>query len=191
MPGKADIRLQALSSRRALSQTERHLKSLQICKEIVALPEYRLAETVMVYLDFRDEVETTRIAQETLRTGKRLVIPLCNQLDTDIIACEIFDLSEDVHSGMMGIREPHPRRLRPVSAKEIDLVLVPGVAFDYHGNRIGFGKGYYDRFLPQLREDVLVIGLAFSCQLVEEIENEKHDYKMSLLITENGVIYRR
>jgi 5-formyltetrahydrofolate cyclo-ligase len=184
---KREIRKKALHSRKSLSQEQRRQKSARILKKILSLSVYCTSRTIMVYLDFQDEVETTEIAREILRTDKRLLIPYCHK--QDIIACEISDLTQDVYPGMLGIREPHPERLRSVSPEEIDLALVPGVAFDYRGNRIGFGKGYYDRFLPKLREGTPVIGLAFACQLVEKIEAEEHDYKMSLLITENGVIY--
>jgi 5-formyltetrahydrofolate cyclo-ligase len=187
MLGKTEIRKKALHNRKSLGKEERREKSAQILREILSLPVYCTSRTIMVYLDFRDEVETSEIAREILRTKKRLIIPYCH--NQDIIACEISDLSQDVRPGMLGIREPRPEKLRTVSPREIDLALVPGVAFDYQGNRIGFGKGYYDRFLPKLREDTLTIGLAFCCQLVEKIEAEEHDYKMSLLITENGVIY--
>lgn len=189
MPDKVEIRRIALQARRALSEDERRIKSRRICETVLSLAEYRTAQAVMVYLDFRDEVETTELAGRILQAGKRLLIPLCKQARTSLIACEIFNLSDDLHSGLWGIREPHPEKIRPVSPKNIDLAIVPGASFDNQGNRIGFGKGYYDRFLPELRKGVPVIGLAFSCQLTDEIEAEDHDYKMSLLVTENGVTY--
>jgi 5-formyltetrahydrofolate cyclo-ligase len=92
---------------------------------------------------------------------------------------------------MMGIREPRPDNFRPVAAEEIDLVLVPGVAFDLEGNRVGYGAGYYDRFLPSLRKDALIVGIAFSCQLFDKFDREEHDVKMALLITEKGILNLR
>lgn len=189
MQEKAETRKEMLARRKALSPAERHEKSAQILKEVLSLSEYQTSHTVMVYLDFRDEVETTELAEQILRDGKMLLIPFCKPESTELIPCDIFNLSSDLQPGMWGIREPHPEKVKPISPKEIDLVVVPGVAFDLQGNRIGFGKGYYDRFLPQLRQDAIAIGVAFSCQLLEEIPAESYDYKMSLLITENGVIY--
>lgn len=189
MAGKAEIRKMVLQSREKLNQAERLSKSKEIYRTVLSLPEYGTSQTVMTYLNYKDEAETTRIAQDTLRRGKRLIIPLCDPSTCEIIPCEILDLSRDLHPGMWGIREPHPEKRRPVSPKEIDLVLVPGVAFDTRGNRIGFGKGYYDRLLPELRKDARTVGLAFSCQIVEKIKAEEHDVKISLLVTENGVIY--
>jgi 5-formyltetrahydrofolate cyclo-ligase len=188
MPGKAEIRVEALKNRRALAAVERREKSSRIWENIITLSQFRTSQTIMTYLHYREEVETSGIAQEILRQGKRLLVPLCKQEETELIACEIRDLSRDVCPGLLGIPEPRPEALRPVPPQEIDLVLVPGVAFDYQGHRIGYGKGYYDRFLPKLKPDAGVIGLAFACQVVEKIEPAEHDYPVSWLVTEKGVI---
>jgi len=184
---KHSLRNLALNRRKLLSTEERSEKSLKIIEKIKNLPEFCSSYTVMVYLNFRDEVETTELARDILLSGKRLLIPLCGA--RDITACEIKDIKADVHEGMWGIREPRPDRITPVAPEEIDLVIVPGAAFDFKGNRIGYGRGYYDRYLSQVRSDTIIIGTAFSCQLVEDIQAEEHDFKIPLLITENGVIY--
>lgn len=184
---KAQIREKALTCRQSLSAVERKQKSSQILKTIMATPFFAAAECIMLYLNFRDEVKTTPLAEEILKNGKRLVIPYCETRTTQIIPCEIQDLAKDVGLSSFGIREPLADFFRPVAPTKIDLALVPGLAFDYQGNRIGFGKGYYDRFLPQLRADVCVIGVAFACQVFERIPAESHDYKMSLLVTEDGL----
>lgn len=186
---KENLRKQILSVRAQLTEKERSEKSARITRQILALSEYCKSENIMLYLNFRDEVETTELARITLEYGKKLIVPYCP--GKNIIPCLIDSVDNDVEPGRMGIREPRKDKIRKVAPREIDLVLVPGVAFDFSGNRLGYGKGYYDRFLPLLREDALVIGLAFACQLVEKIAVEEHDYKMSLLITENGVIYPR
>lgn len=187
MPGKAEIREMALNLRLALGEAERARKSEQIKEEILALHELKIARTVMAYVNFREEVQTTGLLREMLQSGKRVLVPYC--LNREMISCRIFNIDSDLRPGKFGIREPLPERLLIVPPAEIDLVLVPGVAFDYQGNRIGYGKGYYDRFLPQLRTQATVAGVAFCCQLFPEIEAEEHDYKMSLLISENSVIY--
>ena len=188
MLSKAQIREKALACRQNLSPAERKQKSSQIKKIILASSFFAEAEWIMLYLNFRDEVETTQLAEEVLKRGKRLVIPYCEKRSIQIIPCEISDLNREVGLSSYGIREPLADFFRPVAAEKIDLALVPGVAFDYHGNRIGLGKGYYDRFLPQLRADACVVGVAFACQLFERIPTESHDHKMSLLVTEQGVI---
>lgn len=170
-----------------MAEVERKQKNEAIARNILSLPVYQDSATIMMYLNYWDEVDTGGIAEDTLQAGKRLVIPLCK--GDIIIPSEIKHLEEDVQIGMFGIREPRPTNSKTVQPKDIDIILVPGVAFDTQGNRIGFGKGFYDRFLPQLRDDVSIIGLAYSCQVVDKIDAEDHDFKMSLLVTENGVVY--
>lgn len=184
---KKQLRKNILQERNLLDEVQLKEKSNEIMRQILSLPTFLTSSTIMIYFDFKAEVETGGLAHEILKAGKRLVAPLC--IGQDIVAYEVLDISEDVSPGMFGIREPRPDKCRLISPAEIDLVLVPGVAFDNKGNRIGYGRGYYDRFLPQLKKNCFVIGLAFSCQLVEKIEVEAHDIKMSLLVTENGVIY--
>jgi len=184
---KKQIRKDTAECRKKLNKIQRWEKSSSIQREILALPAYRDSRIVMVYLNFREEVETALIVQETLGCGKKVAVPYCP--NNDIIPCLIKDIDHDVRPGKFGVPEPLQDRVKTVEPGEIDLVLVPGVAFDLQGNRLGYGKGYYDRFLPKMREGVPVIGLAFACQLVESIEAEEHDFKMTLLVTENGIIY--
>ncbi|UWG98254.1 5-formyltetrahydrofolate cyclo-ligase [Dehalobacter sp. DCM] len=181
------LRKTILKNRRAINEEERSQKNAAIERNILSLPIYKESGTIMMYLNYWDEVDTGGIAEDTLQAGKRLVIPLCK--GEIIIPYEIKRLEEDVQIGMFGIREPRPGNSRVVVPSDIDIVLVPGVAFDGRGNRIGFGKGFYDRFLPQLRDNVTIVGLAYSCQIVDKIDAEAHDFTMSLLVTENGVIY--
>jgi len=188
MLSKAQIRENALACRQSLDAVEREHKSSQIRKTIMDAPFFAAAEWIMLFLNFRYEVETTPLAEEIIKRGKRLVIPYCEKRSTQIIPCEICDLTKEVGLSSFGIREPLADFFRPVAPEKIDLVLVPGLAFDWHGNRIGFGKGYYDRFLPQLRKDAWVVGVAFACQVFEQIPAEAHDYRMSLLVTEEGLL---
>ncbi|NLL51499.1 MAG: 5-formyltetrahydrofolate cyclo-ligase [Peptococcaceae bacterium] len=186
---KESFRQEALRRRKALSPLERRQKSALIFKELQSLRVFEPCQTIMTYLNFRDEVETTPIAEKILQDGKDLIIPFCQR--REIVPCAITDLVKDVQVSNFGIREPLPDRLKPVSPEEIDLVLVPGLAFDYHGHRIGFGAGYYDRFLPRLRQDAVIIGIAFACQLFDNLPREDYDYKLPLLVTENGLINAR
>lgn len=184
---KQRLRKEKAALRAALTKEERLHKSREIHKQLTKLPEFQEAGQIMLYLDFRQEVETTGLAEQILAEGKELIIPCCR--DRNIIPCRINNLAEDIAPGKLGIREPKEKFVRGIDPRKIDLVVVPGVVFDLQGNRIGYGAGYYDRFLPRLRDDVPVIGVAFSCQLVKKILTESYDRKMSLLVTENSVIY--
>ncbi|MDD2233580.1 MAG: 5-formyltetrahydrofolate cyclo-ligase [Desulfitobacteriaceae bacterium] len=182
MKDKKEIRKQVLAKRASLGETARTEKSLLIQKKVMALAEYRIARTLMLFMNFRDEVETKGLAEDILAGGKQLVLPFCEPGGI-IIPAVIKDLGELV-TGMWGIREPAGERLVKAEISEIDFVLVPGAAFDLAGNRLGYGMGYYDRFFRLLSPSVPRVAVAFNCQIIAGVPVVEHDKKMSLLITE-------
>ncbi len=98
------------------------------------------------------------------------------------------DIENDLQVARFGLLEPKPETLRPVDPQELDLVIVPGVAFDREGFRIGFGAGYYDRFLPKLRKDSVLISLVYDFQLMPKVPREPHDIAVHWIITEKELI---
>jgi 5-formyltetrahydrofolate cyclo-ligase len=183
---KTAIRKQAHENRR--QQQEKDAVSERIVRRFMDLPEYEKAGTVMFYVDVRDEVRTRQALPEALASGKRIVVPYC--LDGEL---ELFWLEnmEELELGMYRILEPKVE-LRDVAAKrltptDLDLVMVPGVAFDRNGGRTGHGKGYYDKLLQHARKDAPLIALSFECQLFEEIPAESHDIFMDKVVTEDAV----
>jgi 5-formyltetrahydrofolate cyclo-ligase len=185
-PLKQQIREQAHANRNA--QENKDELSREIVARCMALPEYQRAQTVLFYLDVRSEVRTRNDLGKALASGKKIVVPYC--VDGEL---ELFHLeSEDELSvGMYRILEPKPE-LRTVAAKrvdvdDIDLIIVPGVAFDRRGGRTGHGKGYYDKMLEHARHDTPLVALAFECQLFDEIPMQDHDVFMDKVITEKAV----
>ena len=183
---KTAIRKQAHENRRA--QPEKDVVSTNIVDRFMELPEYQSAKTVMFYVDVRDEVRTRQALPSALASGKRIVVPYC--LDGEL---ELFWLEnmEELELGMYRILEPR-NELRTVASKhlqptDLDLVMVPGVAFDRNGGRTGHGKGYYDKLLQHARLDAPLIALAFECQMFEKIPAESHDIYMDRIVTENDV----
>jgi 5-formyltetrahydrofolate cyclo-ligase len=183
---KTAIRKQAHENRRA--QQDKDAISIQIVDRFMSLPEYHASKTVMFYVDVRDEVRTRQALPAALASGKRIVVPYC--LDGEL---ELFWLEnmEELELGMYRILEPKIE-LRTVAAKhfqptDLDLVMVPGVAFDRTGGRTGHGKGYYDKLLQHARLDAPLIALSFECQLFEKIPAESHDIYMDKIVTENAV----
>jgi len=184
---KQQIREQAHANRNA--QENKDELSQQIVAKFMALPEYQAATTVLFYLDVRSEVRTRHSLQAALESGKKIVVPYCiegNEL-------ELFHLEslEELSVGMYKILEPK-LELRDLPAKkvpvqEIDLIMVPGVAFDRHGGRTGHGKGYYDRLLDDARPETPLVALAFECQMFEEIPMQSHDVSMDRVITESAI----
>lgn len=185
---KQAVRKEMLAQRAALTVQERLIKSKDIQAAVSALPEFQNARVPMLFLNFRDEVETTALAQAALGQGKRLVLPRCAPKGV-LIPAVVADLEMDIAPGMWGIREPKAEGLVKAEPAAIDFVLVPGAAFDLTGNRLGYGAGYYDRFFELLDPDVPRIAVAFACQVIPQVPADPHDKKMDALITEDG-LYR-
>jgi 5-formyltetrahydrofolate cyclo-ligase len=183
---KQEIRAQVHAHRR--SQAHKARLSRQICHKLAALPEYARAAAVMFYLELGSEVRTRHFLPTAWREGKRIVIPYCagDQL-------ELFHLQgiDELAPGMLRILEPKPELLtrpdRRADVSELDLVVVPGVAFDRRGGRIGRGKGYYDRFLRLVRPHTALVALAFECQMIPEVPMLPHDVYVHKVITEEAV----
>jgi 5-formyltetrahydrofolate cyclo-ligase len=184
---KKEIRAQAHERRNA--QESKDELSRDICARFVALAEYVRAQTVMYYIDVRSEVRTRHDLPQALAQGKKIVVPWCN----DQGELELFHLENmnELAIGMYKILEPAPAvRLLPakqVKAQELDLIMVPGVAFDRTGARMGHGKGYYDKLLQHARPDAPLVALAFECQLFPEIPTAAHDIFMDSIITERAI----
>ena len=183
---KRAARKQAEANRRALPDKDEATQI--IWDKLVALPEYARAGTVMCYVDFGSEVRTRPFLSAALGGDKRIVVPYC--LDGEL-GLFLLRSMEELAPGTWGILEPRGELRaaadRLVEAAELDLVLVPGVAFDRRGGRLGHGKGYYDRLLARVRPDTARVALAFECQVFGEIPTEPHDVRMHAVITEEAV----
>jgi 5-formyltetrahydrofolate cyclo-ligase len=181
---KKAIRERAHENRR--QQQNKEELSRAICERFMSLPEYATARTVMFYVDVRSEVRTRDFLATALTHGKKIVVPRCN----DQGELELFWLKsmDDLAIGMYKILEPKPelRNLpdRQIPVAELDLIMVPGVAFTREGARMGHGKGYYDKLLEHARPDAPLVALAFECQLFPEIPTQAHDVLMDKIITE-------
>lgn len=187
---KQALREEAHANRRA--QENKDQLSRQICQTFAALPEYAAAQTVLVYIDVRTEVRTREFLPVALSHGKRIVVPYCVEG-----TLELFHLQsmEELSVGMYKILEPKPelrnQAAKKVAPDEIELVMVPGVAFDRRGARMGHGFGYYDKLLEHVRADAPLVALAFECQIFDEIPTAPHDVFMDKIITQNAVYVGR
>jgi 5-formyltetrahydrofolate cyclo-ligase len=187
---KTEIRKQAHENRK--NQPNKDEISAEIVDRFVQLPEYHAAQTVMFYVDVRDEVRTRQALPGALQSGKRIVVPYC--LDGELELFHLEDMDE-LELGMYRILEPKAE-LRSVTSKhlkpaDLDLVMVPGVAFDRQGGRTGHGKGYYDKLLQHARLDAPLVALSFECQLFDEIPAEEHDIFMDKVVTEANIFVGR
>jgi 5-formyltetrahydrofolate cyclo-ligase len=186
MTEKADIRKRILRLRDAMTQDQIAAGSAAALERLTLLEPVRRALTLLIYLNFGSEVGTDDLVRWGLRSGKRIAVSRCIPESRGLAACLIGDLGE-VAPGHYGIREPKAHLIRPVPAGEIDVVIVPGVAFDRRGYRVGYGGGYYDRFLPQAPRAAR-IGVAFACQVAAGIPADSHDIPMDGVVTDAETI---
>lgn len=186
-PDKAAQRRAALAARRALSPGEREIRSRELCRRILALPELQSARTVMTYAALYDEADLTALNKELLRQGKRLAYPLCGENGS--MEAYIPRSPEAMQTGAFGITEPVPALSRHIAPEELDLVLVPCVGFDAVCRRIGRGGGYYDRWLPRCK-NARFVGAAFEVQRLYEAGTESFDVPLDAVVTDEG-LYRR
>ena len=157
------------------SDLEKSEKSDIIKGKLFKEEMFKKAKVVMFYVSLKDEVDTLPMIDETLKTGKRVCVPVILKEEKKLIAGEIKNRLEDLEKQHFGIYQPHLDRVREIPLDNIDLVVVPGIAFDKHNVRLGRGHGYYDRFLSRLPARARTIGLAFDFQLIEHLPKDLHD----------------
>jgi len=198
---KQTIRNEILKTRDELSTDDILSKSEAITKNIMTLDEYKNSESIFCFLSFRSEVETKMLLEDALKT-KKVYVPYVNKEDDFMYPVRIYNLN-DFDVNKFGIREPRGRfhleglihrpalvdKLHQKEASPVDLAIVPGVAFDRKGYRIGYGKGYYDKFFNAFTVKSK-IGMAFSLQIIESVPFKDHDIPVDMIVTENELIRR-
>ncbi len=187
---KNTIRRTAYDARSAQPQKDEFSRS--ICEEFVSLAEYVSAKTVMWYIDVRSEVRTKPNLLDALKTDKRVIIPYC--FGDNLRLWWLEDMNELVE-GTWKILEPPKARWSEVNkhvhAQDLDIIMVPGVAFDRHGGRVGNGKGYYDKLLENVRSDTALVAVAFESQLFDAVPSGPQDIYMDKVVTEKAVYQGR
>ncbi len=181
-------RAQALERRRMLATAKRVLLSADILGRLFALPEMAAAHWVHFYVSTGSEVETRGMIAHALMQKKRVTVPRVDVAGGRLELFEIESTVRDLVPGFHGILEPRGDGRAPVAATQMELLVVPGVAYDAAGNRIGRGGGYYDRLLMELRDRVPIVAPAFECQIVERLPAEDHDQPVEIIVTEKRVI---
>ena len=185
--GKQYQRKLAVSRRRALSDAERAEKSRAICDYLMHLPVLKTAKTVFSYMAMSDEVNLDNFHEQAAESGKTLAFPV--PLKGGLMNAAVAENGDAFVRSAYGIMEPAPEHSLILEPEMIDAVLVPCVAFDRSGGRLGHGAGYYDRFLPRCRKDTVFILVAFDAQEMETVVREETDVMMDMIITESGLIY--
>ncbi|MCM8792392.1 MAG: 5-formyltetrahydrofolate cyclo-ligase [Candidatus Omnitrophica bacterium] len=176
---KERLRSKILSILRSQREEERLKKSRIIKNKLFRLDVFKKAKRIMFYLAYDGEVETKEMIAEAIKRGKIIAVPVCRKKEKKIIPCKI-GLNTRFKKGPYGIKKPCKEV--PLSVKNLDLVVVPGVAFDREGRRLGRGKGYYDYFLKTLPKKTVSLGLAFDFQLVPRVPVLPQDVPVSKVL---------
>jgi 5-formyltetrahydrofolate cyclo-ligase len=188
------LRKKVIKKRGSIPPPEKKRKDALIMHGLFNIREFKRAKAVLFYASFRTEVDTISMIEGSLKMGKRVFVPKVDKERHRLRLYEIKTIKE-LSPGYMGIPEPSlpDERLRDIN--DVDLVIIPGVGFDFSGNRLGYGAGYYDMLLSSMKESestrtekVPFIALAYRDQLVDSIPSELHDVKVDMIITDEGVI---
>jgi 5-formyltetrahydrofolate cyclo-ligase len=186
---KRQIRRTILAMRQALTAAERLAWSRAAGQRLIGLPWYQQARVVLGYMAFDNEVLTDELLRQAIASQKQVILPLVQADRQRLALYAIQDVERDVAPGYRGILEPQPTRARPVALKSLELAIVPGVAFDTAGGRLGFGMGFYDRLLSQLHQAIPKVGMAFEFQVVPQLPRQAHDIRLDAIVTERRVIW--
>jgi 5-formyltetrahydrofolate cyclo-ligase len=187
---KSEIRQSTFVRRDALSKEERSEKSAAIMERLFGFANFLEARIVLFYMSYKSEVDTEAMVRKALELEKIVALPLVVSKKKEIVPFRIDNLDRDVRPAYRGIREPISQRCKQIPVQYINLAIIPGVAFDERGGRIGQGMGVYDRFIPRLDVTTRKVALAFECQIVPQIPMEPHDRYTDIIITENRIIYK-
>ncbi|MBN2453218.1 MAG: 5-formyltetrahydrofolate cyclo-ligase [Candidatus Omnitrophica bacterium] len=171
---------QKIKSYSALEKLE---KSAIIKEKLFNEKEFEKATLVMFYVSLKDEVNTVSMIDEAIEMGKRVCVPVILKEEKRLIAGEIKDRERDLEKQHFGIYQPIAGHVKEVPLEDIDLVVVPGIAFDKDNVRLGRGHGYYDRFLCGLPKKTRTIGLAFDFQVLDCLPKDSHDIPVWKTIT--------
>jgi len=189
MPGNHNLRRQILARRDQLPSRQRSALSARIMDLLLSVPEVREAASFFVYVNFRSEVETLPFITHLLRREKMITVPRTDCTNKTLQVIRLTDPDKELSAGYCGIPEPDPslttqHRFDPGL---LDVVITPGSVFDRHGGRIGYGGGYYDRFLASDAPRGVRIALAYDLQMVDRLHLQPHDQSMDMIVTESGV----
>lgn len=180
---KRSIRARLLAERKSYPLAACVEQSLMVQQRFLQSPQYRNAACLALYSSIHNEVQTEEVARSAIAAGKSLVYP---RIKGEHLEFVLVPALTELAAGTYGVLEPQGRELVPVAA--LDVIVVPGVAFDRDGHRLGYGRGFYDRVLAGCREGCAKVGFAYDFQLVAALPAAQHDRKLSMLVTESSTL---
>ncbi len=185
---KNSLRQEILAQRDAISQDTHQAYTVDLLVNISSLPEWKKAKTVLLYLGIKTEFNPTPLVEAALSMEKVVVLPRILKAENRLEIRQIQSLEQDLVSGVWGLREPDPSSCPEIEPAKLDFVLVPGVAFDLYGNRMGYGAGFYDRLLSDHKLVAPRVSAFFSEQLVDQVPHEPHDVPVDILVMPHKIL---
>ncbi|PEC51210.1 5-formyltetrahydrofolate cyclo-ligase [Bacillus sp. AFS077874] len=182
---KKEIRNSMMKNLKNISASERDEKSKQIIEKLLNTEEMKSGDIIATTMPMEHEINTKYLITACWKMNKSVVVPKCNH-ETRKMHFYKINSFDDLKKGYFGIQEPIEEKCEEISKELIDLIIVPGVAYTKNGERLGYGGGYFDRYLEDYNKQLLA--LAYDIQIIEEIPTEKHDIKMPLILTESRII---
>jgi len=187
---KLEMRNEATKSLDAFSSSERSRKTKKIEDRLFEFANFLEANIVLLYVNTRYEVNTQKIIKRCIDYNKVLVLPAFNPEKFEMRLMKVDNPETELIPGSRDVLEPDAGRCKTVPIEGIDIAIIPGIAFDEKGGRIGTGKGYYDHLIPQLAITTRKVALAFESQIFQQIPMESHDKHVDIIITEKRIIYK-
>ena len=189
-PGKASIRATMRARLAELDAERMHAASVSACRRLIGLEAFDHASVVMLYMPLAREVDVTAAAIRCFQLAKTVCVPRVDWERRDMAPIEITTFDDHVmDTDAHGVRTPREGRL--VLPAMIDFLVVPGLAFDLLGRRLGRGGGYYDRFLGRLRRSALTVGIAFDEQIIDEVPVDDRDMSVDVVVTDRRLAHAR
>ena len=170
----------------ALTEADVRARSAAVWERLSVLPEFARAARLLIYVSKGTEVDTHGLIQQLLAMGRQVCVPRFDAAAQQYVACVLRDFHADLAAGRFGILEPKPEAIQPPARDSIDAALVPGLAFDETGNRLGRGMGYFDRLLQEVPG--VKIALAYDFQILNEIPADAHDARVDFIVTQTRVV---
>lgn len=185
---KKEFRKKVISDRKNQNNEFIIKNSSIITEKLLSLDFIKNAKNIMLYLDFNNEVQTDEMINKLMSLKKNIYAPVTLKEDRKLIPSQIIDLQSSIKIGAYGIREPKEDCCPKIAVHDIDVVIVPAVAYDKNCYRLGYGGGFYDRFLNELRNDAITVGIAFDLQIFESVPKEDHDAQLNYIITQSQIL---
>jgi 5-formyltetrahydrofolate cyclo-ligase len=187
---KEQIRKEMAKAINGLTERQRTERTRAIESRLFDFANFLEARIALLYVDTDCEVRTKSILRRAYDFNKIVVLPCFDAERHKVAILKVDSLDKDLRTGARGVLEPNPERCKPVPIQKIDIAIIPGQAFDEKGGRVGSGRGYYDRFIPELPATTRKVALAFEEQILPLIPTESHDRHVDIIITDKRIIYK-